>query len=200
MNIRKPLAALLASLGLLSGGTALAAAAAKAPPVQHYVYFTLYSNLISRLAPRQDLLETQIDLDLQQAPIREALRKIFAQARQEYTFDGPLPEEKRITLRGKGMMLFEALDQLVRQAGGGWVQELRNGKPLIHIHRDPMPMTGHLPATPELLKEIAPLHSQRPSHEPTDQEVERMTVGQVAASGSGRNILGRQGIPSLTIP
>lgn len=200
MKARKPIAALLASLGLLSAGTALAAAAAKAPPTQHYVYFTLYSNLICGLAPRQDLLETRIVLDLQQAPIREALRAIFAQAGQEYVIDGPLPEEKRITVRGKGMMLFEALDQFVRQAGGGWVQELWNGKPLIHIHRDQMPMTGHLPATPELLKEIAPLINERPAREPTDQEVEQTTVGRVAASGRGHNILGRRGIPSLTIP
>ena len=200
MKFRKPIAALLAGLGLLYGGVAMAAPALKAPPAQHYVFFTLYSNLISRLAPRQDLLEARIDLDLRQAPAREALRKIFAQARQEYTFDGPLPEEKRITLRGKGMMLFEALDQLVRQAGGGWMQEVRNGKLRIQFHRDQIPMTGHLPATPELLKEIAPLSSEHPAREPSEHEVEQMTVGQVAASGRWHNFLGRRGIPSLTIP
>src|SRR5947209_5034762 len=104
MKIRKRTAVLLAGLGLLYAGVAMAAGTQSAPG-QRYVYFTVYSNLICRLAPRPDLLEARIDLDLQQVSARHALRALFAQAGQEYVNDGKLPEEKRITLQGKGMML-----------------------------------------------------------------------------------------------
>jgi hypothetical protein len=198
MKIRKRMAALLAGAALISAGTAMAAP--QPAPAPRYVYFTLYSNLIARLAPRQELLEVRLDLDLKQLPLREALRQIFAQAKQEYVVADNVAEVQRITLQGKGLMLSEGLDQLVRQAPGGWIQELKDGKPLIRIHGEVMPMTIHLPATPDLLEEVTRLQRDRPSREPTDEEIRQMALGHVAASGRARNILGRRGIPALTIP
>ena len=60
-------------------------------------------------------------------------------------------------------------------------------------------MTGHLPATPEFLKEIAPLRPDPAATEPTDQEIRQMTLGGVIASGQAHPLLGRRGIPGLTI-
>jgi hypothetical protein len=197
MKIRKARVAWLAGAALMSAGTALAAPAG--PPTPRYVYFTLYTNCIARLSPRQDLLEVPLDLDLKQVTFREALRQVFGQAKQEYAVAGDLPEVMRITLQGRGLMLSEALDQLVRQAGGVWMQELNEGKPRIRIGRE-SPMTIHLPATPDLVQEVARLRSERSSREPTDEEIRQMSLGQVAASGRAHNILGRRGLPFLTVP
>jgi hypothetical protein len=197
MKTHRAMAAWLAGVALSIAGAVMAAPTA--PPVPRYVYFTLYNNCIARLSPRQELLEVSLDLDLKQVTLREALRQVFEQAKQEYAVAGDLPEVTRITLVGKGMLFSEALDQLVRQAGGAWMQELHEGKPRIRIGRDSL-MTIHLPATPDLLQEVARLRGERSSREPTDEEIRQMSLGQVAASGRAHNILGRRGLPFLTIP
>src|SRR5205807_525061 len=141
-----------------------------------------------------------VDLDLKQIPLREAVRRLFAQAKQEYVLEPNVAVERRITLQGRGMLLSEALDQLVQQAGGGWMQQIRNQKPVIRIGGDLSFMTGHLPATPEFLKEVAPLRRGPASPEPTDQEIRQMTLGGVIRSGRAHNLLGPRGIPGVTIP
>jgi hypothetical protein len=168
MRMRKRTAALLATASLWSAALVMAAPQSPPAPAQRYVYFTLYSNLISRLSPRPDLLEVQVDLDLKQIPFREALRRLFAQAKQEYVLEPNVAAERRVTLKGKGMLLSEALDELVHQAGGGWMQQMRNQQPVIRIGGDRFFMTGHLPATPEFLKQLAPLRREPSSPEPTD--------------------------------
>jgi hypothetical protein len=198
MKTRKLTAALLMSASVLSA--AIAAPPTPPAPTPRYVYFTLYSNLIARLSPRPELLEVRLDLDLKQVPLREALQRLFASAKQEYVVEGNVAVERRITLQGKGMLLSEALDQLVRQAGGGWMQQMRNHRPIIRIGGDLSFMTIHLPATPEFLKEVAPLRPHPSSPEPTAQEIRQMTLGGVTASGRASNLLGRRGIPSLTVP
>jgi hypothetical protein len=200
MKTRTIMAALLVTASFFSPAIAIAAPQSQPSSKLHYVYFTLYSNLISRLSPRPDLLEVQVDPDLKQIPLREALRRLFTQAKQEYVLELNVALERRITLQGKGMLLSEALDQLVHQAGGGWMQEIRNQKPVIRVSGDLRFMTGHLPATPELLKEIAPLLRDPAAPEPTDQEIRQMTLGGVVRSGRAHNLLGRHGIPSVTIP
>lgn len=196
MKIRRPVAAWLAGVALISAGTALASPAAPSAP--RYVYFTLYSNCIARLSPRQELLEVPLDLDLKQVTFREALRQVFGQAKQEYAVAGDLPEVMRITLQGRGLLLSEALDQLVRQAGGAWMQALNDGKPLIRLGRDSR-MTIHLPATPELLQEVARLRGERSSREPTDEEI-RQLVLRAAAAGRAQDIPRRRGLRFRTTP
>jgi hypothetical protein len=196
MKIRKARVAWLAGAALMSAGTAIAAPAA--PPTPRYVYFTLYTNLVARLSPRQELLELPLDLDLKQVTRREALRQIFAQAKQDYLDAGDLPEVTRITLHGKGILLSDALDELARQAGGAWMQELNEGKPRIWIGRE-SPMTIHLPATPELLQEIARLRGERSSREPTDEEIQQLVL-RVVAAGRAQNIPRRRGLRFRTTP
>jgi hypothetical protein len=200
MKIRTILLALLASVALVSAGRTMAAPAAQPATTPRYVYFTLYSNLIARLAPRQELLEVRLDLDLKQVPLREALRQIFGQAKQEYSIADNVAEVQRITLQGKGLMLSEALDGLIQQVRGSWTQELKDGKPLIRIHGEGSPMTIHLPATPDLLEEVARLRQERPAREPTSEEIRQMAPGHVVASGRAHNTLGRRGLPFVTIP
>jgi hypothetical protein len=198
MKIRKRMATLMAGAALITAGAATAAT--QAAPAPRYVYFTLYSNMIARLSPRQEVLEVRLYLDLKQFPLPEALRQIFAQAKQKYIVADNVPEVQRITLHGKRLMLSEALDQLAGQARVRWVQELKDGKPLIRIHGGTSPMTIHLTATPDLLDEVTRLQRDRPAREPTDEEIAQSAPGCLAASDGARNILGRRGIPALTIP
>jgi beta-lactamase regulating signal transducer with metallopeptidase domain len=112
-------------------------------PKSIYLHSTVFANGTGRFSPRPDLLEIRTDLDLENVSLREALRRIFAQVKQEYVVDHRIPEEQRITLRGRRQMLFEVLDDLIRQVGGGWMQEIRNGEPTIRIGRD-LFMTMHV--------------------------------------------------------
>jgi hypothetical protein len=192
VKIHRPIAGWLAGAALISVGTAIAAPAA--PHAPHFVYFTLQSNLIAELSPRQELLEVPLDLDLKQVTRQEALRQIFGQAEQDYLDAGDLPEVTRITLRGKGMLLSEALDELVRQAGGAWMQELNHGKPRIRIGRE-SPMTIHLLATPELLQDVARLRGERSSREPTDEEIRQLLLRHVAGSVRAHRIPPRPDLP-----
>jgi hypothetical protein len=198
MKTRNLTASLLAAASLGSAAVGMAAPQSAPSPMPRYIYFTLYSNCISRLSPRPELLEVRVDLDLRQVPCREALQRLFVQAKQAYVVEGNVSTDRRITLQGKGMLLSEALDQLVHQAGGGWMQQMRNHHPVIRIGGDLSFMTIHLPATPEFLQDIEPL--RRDSAEPTDEEIRGMTPGGVIASGRAYNLLGRRGIPSVTIP
>src|SRR5260370_370701 len=101
MKTRKPMAALLVTASLLSAAMGMAAPQAAPSPMPRYVYFTLYSNGISRLSPRPELLEARLDPDLKRVPFREALRRLFAQAKQEYDLEPNVAVERRITLQGK---------------------------------------------------------------------------------------------------
>src|SRR5262245_17438001 len=134
MKTRTIAAALLASASILSA--AIAAPQCEPSSTPRFVYLTVYSNLISRLSPRPELLEVRVDLDLKQIPLQEAVRRLSAQAKQEYALEPNVAVERRITLQGKGMLLSEALDQLVRQVGGGWMQQIRNRQPVIRIGAD----------------------------------------------------------------
>jgi hypothetical protein len=196
MKFRKAAATWLAGATLISVGAAMASPGAV--PAPRFVYFTLRSNLIARLSPRQELLEVPLDLDLKQVTRREALRQIFGQAKQDYLDAGDLPDLTRITLHGKGLLLSEALDQLVRQTGGAWMQELNDGKPRLRLGRE-SPITIHLPATPELLQEIARLRGERSSREPTDEEIQHLVLREVAA-GRSQNIPRRRGLRFRTTP
>lgn len=134
MKIQRPTVSMLAGVGLLSCGMAAATTGAprsSKPTYAHFTYFWRRGD--SRLCPRPDLLEARIKVDLRDVPLRECLQRIFAQAHQEYAADPNLTQERRISLQGDGLPLFEVLDQLVHQVGGGWTQEMRNGRPVIRI-------------------------------------------------------------------
>jgi hypothetical protein len=100
-----------------------------------YFHTAMFVNNIGQIALRSDLLNAPIDLDLRQVPLREALRQICAPTHQGYTLDANVPADQRVTVQGKGVQLFRALDEVIRQVGGGWMQEMRGGKPVIRIGR-----------------------------------------------------------------
>jgi RNA polymerase sigma factor (sigma-70 family) len=128
---------------------------ANSPPSdQLYVYFTIHAGGNAILAPRPDLLEVRVDLDLERVPLREAFQRTFQQAKQEYAIDGNLPEDRQITLRGKALLLSEVLDQLTRPVGRGWMQEVTDDKPLIRVGQDFSFMTTRVSATPEFLRQV----------------------------------------------
>lgn len=103
------------------------------------VHFSISTNGRQELlCPDQESLETPVDVDLRQVPPREALRRIFEQAKQAYVIDGSLPDTPRINLREKGWAFCVVLGEVVNlQMKGGWIQEARNGKPVIRITPTP---------------------------------------------------------------
>jgi hypothetical protein len=74
-----------------------------------------------------------LNLDLENATVREALKQIFDQAQQEYVIDEDVPDTTRTTLRARNVKLFTALDLVTQAAGVSWNQEVRNGKPVFRI-------------------------------------------------------------------
>ena len=100
-----------------------------------YFHTAMFVNNIGQIALRSDLLNVPIDLDLRQVPLREALRQLCAPTHQGYTIDANVPADQRVTVHGKGVQLFRALDEVIRQVGGRWMQEMRGGKPVIRIGR-----------------------------------------------------------------
>lgn len=74
-----------------------------------------------------------IDMDLENASVRDALKQIFDRAKQEYVVDADVPQDARITVRARGVKLGTALD-LVTQAGGiGWTRERKDSRTIYRI-------------------------------------------------------------------
>jgi hypothetical protein len=149
------------------------ASAPEPAPKPRYVYLTIHTNLVARLAPRADLLETPLDLDLQRVPLGTALGAIFAQAKQEFVIDGAIPAEKPVTLRGKKLLLADALDDLAQQASIGWTQAVRDGRPVLRIGSPPWPRTIRLEARNEVMHQIAALQRRQRDREPTEEELQK---------------------------
>jgi len=133
-----------------------------------YFHTAMFVNNIGQIALRSDLLNVPIDLDLRQVPLREALRRMCAPTHQQFTIDANVPADQRVKVHGSGMQLFRALDEVIRQVGGGWMQERRGGKPVIRIGRG-LFLTTHtgplkLPRDGGFLKQVGAMaHLTAPS-------------------------------------
>lgn len=90
--------------------------------------FSDYGGLVAFTVPGMDLRKT-IDLDLNDAPVRDAVKQILELGAKDVdvVIEGDVPEEARVTLRAKGVRLGTALDLVTQAAGVNWVVE-RNGK------------------------------------------------------------------------
>jgi hypothetical protein len=76
---------------------------------------------------------TRVDLDLDNVPVREAVKRICDQAKQEYKIDDDVPDTTRVTVRARDVRLFTALDLVTQAAGIGWAAEAKDSKPMIHV-------------------------------------------------------------------
>ncbi|MGV3724876.1 MAG: hypothetical protein ACO1SX_28585 [Actinomycetota bacterium] len=79
--------------------------------------------------------EPRVELDLENAPIRDALKQLFGRAKQSYKVDEDVPDTARITVRARNVRLSTALELLLQDAGLGVVRELENGKLLYRIRK-----------------------------------------------------------------
>lgn len=77
--------------------------------------------------------DVRIDVDLNNVPVRDALKQVFAQARQEYVADDDVPETARITVKARNAKLSTVLDLITQSAGVRWGREMRDKKPVFRI-------------------------------------------------------------------
>jgi DNA-directed RNA polymerase subunit RPC12/RpoP len=77
--------------------------------------------------------ETPLTVDMNDLPVREALKQILGMAKQEYLLDDDIPQDKRVTLKVSDCRLSTVLDLLTQAAGVGWRHEMKEGKTLIHV-------------------------------------------------------------------
>lgn len=77
----------------------------------------------------------RVDLDLDNVPVRDAVKRICDAGKRDCVVDADVPEEVRITLRARGVRLGTALDLVSEAAGARWVNERRDGKERIRVGR-----------------------------------------------------------------
>jgi DNA-directed RNA polymerase subunit RPC12/RpoP len=73
--------------------------------------------LSSRLQWSTAMPTARVDLDLDNVPLRDALKALFDQAKQEFVVEKDVPEDSKITLRVKNVAFATALNAILDQAG-----------------------------------------------------------------------------------
>jgi hypothetical protein len=79
------------------------------------------------------LEEVEIRLDINNVPVREALKHIFEQAKQEHIVDDDVPQDVRVTVRASNVKLSTALDLVTQAAGVQWTTERRDSRTVVRI-------------------------------------------------------------------
>jgi hypothetical protein len=79
--------------------------------------------------------DPRIDVDLDNAPVRDALKQIFERAKLDYQVDEEVPSDARITLRAKNVRFLTALELVLQGADAGLVREMRDGKASYRIRK-----------------------------------------------------------------
>lgn len=77
--------------------------------------------------------DTKIDLDLNNVPVREAVKRICEQAKQEYQIDDDVSDTSRVSLRASDVRFSTALDLVTQAAGIGWRSEIKDSKRMIRV-------------------------------------------------------------------
>lgn len=101
--------------------------------------------------------EPKVDLDLENATVREALKQIFERAHQEYEVDEAVPDEPRVTAHVKNVRLSTALQLVLQEAGSGMHLILKDGKSTMRIFKYGAEGKGKLSAFPQVLNFNLPL-------------------------------------------
>lgn len=79
--------------------------------------------------------EARVSLQLENAPLREALEQIFSQAKLSYRVEDDVPADTRVTLQVKGARLSTALDLVLPPTGVAMSLELKDGKPVYRFYK-----------------------------------------------------------------
>jgi hypothetical protein len=89
---------------------------------------------VFRLA--ESLANVRVNLDLNNLPVKDALKQVFDQAKREYVLDADVPDDKRVTVRAADVPLNTALDLITGAAGVRWGQEIKDGKAVIRVGKN----------------------------------------------------------------
>lgn len=71
--------------------------------------------------------DKRVDLDLNRASLKEALRKLFDQSKHDFSIEGDAPDTT-ITVHAKNVRFSTALDLITQAAGVHWRMENKDGK------------------------------------------------------------------------
>jgi len=82
-----------------------------------------------------DANEPRVELDLDNATVREGLKQVLDKAKQAYKVDDDVPNTARITVRAKNVRLSTALELLLQDAGLGIVRQVEDGKLVYRIRK-----------------------------------------------------------------
>lgn len=80
-----------------------------------------------------DMPDVKVNLDLDNAPVKDALKQVFDQAKQEYALDKDVSDDARISIRAKNVKFATALDLITQTAGVRWGREKRDSKTLFRV-------------------------------------------------------------------
>lgn len=85
--------------------------------------------------------QVRVNLELENASVRDAVKEIFTQAKSDFVVDSDVPEDVRLTIHVRNISLLTALNLVTEAAGVGWRLEA---------------VATGAPATPQLKSEGAP--------------------------------------------
>lgn len=69
-------------------------------------------------------LDTKLSIKFDNLPVRDALKRVLEQAKQDYVVDDDVPADAKISLDVKDVRLSTVLDLLTQSAGVGWHREV----------------------------------------------------------------------------
>ena len=92
--------------------------------------------------------DPRIDVDLENAGLKEALKQIFERAKLEYRVDDDVSSDTKVSLRAKNVRFLTALQFVLQSADAGMTREVRDGKAGYRIRKggssDPFGAVGLL--------------------------------------------------------
>jgi hypothetical protein len=96
---------------------------------------------ISGLQPGGVLSDKRVDLDLENASIKDAVKQIVDRARvnMEVAVDTDVPEDVRVTLKARNVKASTALDLVSQAAGVRWGIEVRDDKSSLRLGKTVRP-------------------------------------------------------------
>jgi predicted RNA-binding Zn-ribbon protein involved in translation (DUF1610 family) len=80
--------------------------------------------------------DVTVNLEIENATLKDALNALFKAAKREYAVEGELPGDARVSLKAMNVKLGTALDLITQAAGVGWTQEKKEGKTVYRIGKN----------------------------------------------------------------
>jgi type II secretory pathway component GspD/PulD (secretin) len=81
------------------------------------------------------LPDVNISVEFRNTPLREAIQKLFAEAKASVVVEDDIPADKRVTMTLRDVKFSRALDIVLDQAEAGWSAEGTGDKRIFHVGR-----------------------------------------------------------------